>query len=69
MDVPRRCQAQPASKLCSQVAEDVAKEVASDNDVELPRIPHHFHRQRVDKEMARLDVRIFLADFLEDALP
>src|SRR5215469_533123 len=69
MDVPRRCQAQAASKLCSQVADDVAEEVASDDDVELPRIANYFHRQRVDEKMARLDVLVFLADFLEDALP
>src|SRR5258708_1743146 len=69
MNVARGCEPQAARELRAEVADNVAKQVASHNDVELPGIANHFHRQRIDIKMTRLDLRILLANLLEDPLP
>src|SRR5207302_9724191 len=69
MDVSRWCQAQPSGELRPQITEDVPKKVAGDDNVELARVAHHLHRQRVNKQVAGVNVCIFAADFLEHALP
>ncbi len=69
MDVSRRRQAEAAGELRAEVTDDVAKEVAGHNNVKLAGIADDLHGQRINKEMARIDVRVFLADFLENALP
>src|SRR5207249_8184384 len=69
MEIPPRAQPQPAGKLRSQVADDVAKQIARDNHIELPRIANNLHRQRVNKKVPRVNVRVLLADFLEHTLP
>jgi len=45
------------------------KKIVGDDDVELARVADEFHGERVDVEMAGVDVGIFGADGLEDALP
>src|SRR5258708_36851915 len=69
MNVARGCEPQAARELRAEVADNVAKQVASHNDVELPGIANHFHRQRIDIKMTRLDLRILLANLFEDPLP
>src|SRR5216683_6621601 len=69
MNVSGRRQAQAARNLRAQVADDVAEKIAGDDDVELAWVADDLHRQRVDIQVARIDVRVFLADFLEDSLP
>ena len=53
----------------AQVGEDVAKEVARDDDLEAFRVFDHEHAGSVDEEGIGLDVRVFLAHFGEDLVP
>ena len=69
MNVSRRCKAKPACKLRTQVTDDVAEEVAGHDDVELARVAHDFHRQRVNVQVVRIDIRILPADLLKNPLP
>src|SRR4029077_21108207 len=69
MNVPRGSKPQSSSELCSQIADDVAEEVASDDDVELTRVANYLHRECVDVKVPGIDLRVFLADLLEDPLP
>src|SRR5579859_1968101 len=69
MDIPRWRQPQAARKLRSQVTDNVAKQIAGHNYIELAWIANNLHRQRVNEEMPRINIRIFLAYFLEHALP
>lgn len=69
MDVPGGSEAETTSELCGQIADDVAKEIVGDDDVELTRVADQFHGEGVDVEMARLDFGKFDADGSEDALP
>src|SRR5216683_7119958 len=69
MNVSGRRQTQAAGELRAQIADDVAEKIAGDDDVELAWVADDLHRQRVDIQVARIDVRVFLADFLEDPLP
>src|SRR6266478_927809 len=69
MNVAGWCKPQAAGKLRPQVADNVAEKIAGDDDVELARIADNLHRQGVDIQMAGVDVRVLLADFLEDSLP
>jgi len=55
--------------LRAQVAENVAEQVAGNDHVELPRIPHNLHRQGIDIKVPRLNLPILLSYFLEDPLP
>src|SRR5882762_1774502 len=69
MNIPRRRQPQPPGQLRPQVANDVAEQVAGNDHIELPRIPHNLHRQRIDIKVPRIDLPILLPNFLEDPLP
>src|ERR1700752_3057630 len=69
MNVPRGSKPQSSSELCSQIADDVAEEIASDDDVELTRVANYLHGERVDVKVSGIDLRVFLADLLEDPLP
>src|SRR5258708_6523556 len=69
MNVARGCEPQAARELRAEVADNVAKQVASHNDVEPPGNPAQFHRQRIDIKMTRLDFRILLANLFEYPLP
>src|SRR5215470_16908405 len=69
MDIPRGGQAKPAGELCTEVADNVPEQIAGHDDIELPRIANHLHRQGVYIKVARLDFGVLLPDFLEDALP
>src|SRR5260370_6553940 len=69
MNVSGRRQAQAARNLRAQVADDVADKSAGDDDVELVRVAHDLDRERVDIQVTGINVRVFLADFLEDPLP
>ena len=69
MDVAGRGQTKPAGELRSEVADDVTKQVAGDDDLKLARVANDFHGERIDVKVAGIDLRIFLADLLEDTLP
>src|SRR5713101_2206283 len=58
-----------ADQLGGEVAEDVAEEVARDDDVELARVLHQLHGGGVDEEMAGLDGRMAARDILPALLP
>src|SRR5260370_40578813 len=60
---------QSAGDLRAEVADDVSKEIAGDDDVELARVLDDVHRQGVDIQVARIDVRVLLPDFLKSPLP
>src|ERR1700756_2689240 len=60
---------QAAGELRAQVADNVSKEIAGDDHVELSRVADNLHCQRVDIQVAGVDVRIFLPDLLENPLP
>src|SRR5882672_7478112 len=69
MDIAGRGEAQATGELRAQVADDVAKEIAGHDDIELPGVADDLHRQCIDIEMPRVDLREFQADLLEDPLP
>jgi len=69
MDVGGGGEAEAASELRSEVADDVAEEIVGDDDVELAGVADEFHGKRVDIEVAGIDVRVFSADGFKDALP
>ena len=69
MDIARGGEAQSTDELGGEVADDVAEEVAGDNDVELAGVADQFHGEGVDEEVAGVDVGVFPADGFEDALP
>src|ERR1019366_4619219 len=47
----------------------VAKHVVGDDDIELARIAHHLHAERVHVHVLRFDLRILCRHFFEYALP
>src|ERR1041385_5749047 len=69
MDVARRSEAQPASELRAQVADNVTEQVAGDDDIELARITNDLHCQRIDIEVPGFNLGVFLTHFFEYALP
>src|ERR1700674_3037802 len=69
MNVPGRREAQAAGELRAQVADNVAKKIAGDDDVKLARVADKLHRQRIDIQVAGIDVRVFLPDLLKNPLP
>src|SRR6516162_7530198 len=69
IDVRRCSQSQPALKLCSQIAYDIAKHVAGDDDVELCGVLDHLHGQSIDVEMPGLDVGIATTRLGKGPLP
>src|SRR5713226_1247283 len=69
MNVSGRRKPQAAGKLRAQVADDVAEKIAGYDDVELARVADDLHRQRVDIQVAGVDVRVFHANFFEHPLP
>src|SRR5437879_1268267 len=69
MDIPGGREPQAASELRTEVADDVAKKIASHDDIELPGIADDFHGQGINIEVTRLDFGIFLAYLLVDPLP
>src|SRR5207249_10531989 len=69
VDVGRRPDAHPAYELRGRVGKDVPEQVAGDDDLELGRVAHQLHRGRVDIQVARLEVRVFLGDRLPALLP
>src|SRR2546423_6493006 len=69
MYIPDRRQSNSTRQLRPQVAYNDAKQVSRDEDVELPRIANHFHSERINVQVARLDIREFLANVFEHPLP
>src|SRR5437899_3457892 len=69
MEIAGGRETESAGELCSEVADDVAEKIAGDDHVKLARIANDLHGQGVDVKVAGVDLRIFLADLLEDALP
>jgi hypothetical protein len=61
--------AEPTLQRPADVGDDVAEQVVGDDHLELSRVLHEQHCQRVDVEMRRLDLRIVGAHFLEHPLP
>ena len=43
MDVSTRCHSQATLQSGSEVGDDVAEHIVSDDNIELPRIAHHLH--------------------------
>ena len=52
----------PPCSARAEVGDDVAEQVVGDDDLELRRVLHHQHRERVDVEVRRLDVGILRRD-------
>src|SRR5207248_11299901 len=69
VDVSGRRDAHPADQLRGEVAEDVAEQVAGDDDVELAWVPDQLHGGRIDEEMAGLDFRVLSRHGLPALLP
>src|SRR5487761_235261 len=69
VDVARGGYPHPADELRGQVGQDVAEQVARDDDVELGRIPDELDGRRVDVQMARLDLRMPRGHRLPSLLP
>src|SRR5205823_11128717 len=60
IDASRGRDAHAPDQLGGEVGEDVAEEVARDDDLELRGVAHQLHGGGVDIEMTRLDVRVLL---------
>ena len=69
MDVAGGREAEAAGELRGEIADDVAEEIVGDDDVELAGVADDLHGEGIDIEVAGVDLRIFGADGLEDALP
>src|ERR1700674_4621216 len=69
MNVSAGGHAQPALQAGGEIGDDVAEHVIRDHDVELPRIAHHLHAERVHVHVLGLDLGILAAHFLEHPLP
>src|SRR6267154_3277228 len=69
MNVSRRRKTQAAGKLRSQIADDVSKQIAGNDDVELSRVADNLHRQSVNVEMPGINVCILLAYLPKNSLP
>src|SRR2546423_15333168 len=69
MNITAGGHSQAALKSGGEIGDDVTKHIVSDNDIELFRIAHHVHAQRVNVHVGSLDLRIFRSDQLENALP
>ena len=54
---PDGARPKPADQLGPEVTDDVAEEVAGHDDVELRGIADDLHGQRVDIQVARVDLR------------
>ena len=50
--------AHAADKTARQVGKDVSEHVLHHHDVEVPRLPHHIERHRIDVAVAGLDFRV-----------
>ena len=69
MQVARGGKPEPALQRAADVRDDVAKQVVGDDDLELPGILDQEHRERIDVEVARLDVGELRPHQVKDALP
>ncbi|KAG0945135.1 hypothetical protein G6F31_014497 [Rhizopus arrhizus] len=69
VQVRRRRDADGAGAGRAQVRQDVAEEVARDDDVELARVAHQLHRGVVDVHVRQLDVGIFARHLNDDIAP
>ena len=69
MDVTRRRHAQTTLQRAADVGDDVAEQVVGDDHLKLIGTLHEQHRERIDIEVRRLDVRISRREPFEDALP
>ena len=62
-------QAHTARNGRAEVRQDVAKEVARDDDLKALRVLDEHHARRIDEQLLRLDVRVLLADLGENLIP
>ncbi len=69
MDVGGGREAEAAGELRGEIGDDVAEEIVGDDDVELAGVADDLHGEGVYIKVAGVDLRIFGADDLEDALP
>ena len=69
IDVGGRGDAHAADELGGQVGEDVAEQVARDDDVELGWVLDQLHRRSVDKKVPGLDLRMFSDSGMPTLLP
>ena len=69
MQVARRGKPEAALQLRAEIGDDVAEHVVGDDHLELRRVLHQLHRERVDVEMRGGDARILRRELPEQALP
>src|SRR5712671_377821 len=69
MNISRGSEAESAGKLCAEIAENVAEEIAGYDDAKLPGIANELHHESVDVKMARLDICIFILYLRKHAQP
>ncbi len=64
-DVRRRCVGQAPHQAGCHIREDVSLEIGKDDHVEVGRVHHQLHRQRVHDDVVRLEVRVVARDVVE----
>ena len=69
MDIAGRRHPETALKRRAEIRDDVAEQVVRHDDLELARVEHQVHGERVDVVVGRRDRRILRRDLPEDALP
>src|ERR1700674_5865471 len=69
VDVPRGRDPHASDELRRQIGQDVAEQVARDDDVELRRVPDELHGGRVDQQVACFGLRMLPGDRLPTLLP
>src|SRR5208282_744116 len=69
VDIGRGREPEAARKLGPEVADDIAEQIVRHDGVELGGVPHHFHGQSINVEVARLDTWELEAEIAPHALP
>src|SRR5580704_6781775 len=69
MNVATRGHAQSSLQASGEIGDDVPEHIIGHDDVELARVAHHLHAERVHVHVFGLDLRIFTAHFFEYSLP
>jgi folate-binding protein YgfZ len=69
MNIPAGRHAQPSLQSGREIGDDVPEHVVGDDHVELARVAHHLHAERVDVHVLRGNFWKLRAHFFENALP
>src|SRR5258705_8916427 len=69
MDIAGSGESKSALNRCTQIRENVAKQVVTDNDVVLARVEHHEHCHSVDVLVVRCNLRIAGCNLPEYTVP